>query len=216
MSLSGPFHPPASGNKPKQLVIFLHGLGADGRDLISLAPLFAESLIDAHFLSPNAPSACDMAPYGYQWFSLLSWNPSAMCQGANGVTPVLNEYIDAQLKILDLKDKDLALVGFSQGTMMAMHTAPRRPQPIAGIVGFSGALLGPELLEREIKSKPPVCLIHGVMDTVVPFTMMAQAEATLKRCGVRVESHTRPHLMHGIDPEGIEIAAKFLKEALGT
>lgn len=207
VTLSGPERPPAKNGKPKQLVVMLHGLGADGNDLIGLVPLFSAALPHAHFISPNAPFACDMAPYGYQWFSLRDWSPQAMLKGAHEAAPLLNVFIDSQLKRFSLPEEKLALVGFSQGCMMSLYVALRRSQSCAGVVGFSGALIG----EEGITAKPPVCLIHGSDDTVVPFGAMGLAEAMLKHFGVAVETHKRPNLGHGIDPKGIEIASAFLK-----
>lgn len=208
--LSGPESQPASGGKPDSLIVFLHGLGSDGQDLISLAPFFAPQLPGAHFISPNAPYPCDMAPMGYQWFSLRDWSPATMLKGAHEAAPALNLFLDAQLKRFGLPDSKLALVGFSQGTMMSLYTALRRPKPCAGVVGFSGALVG----EQGVTAKPPVCLIHGDQDMVVPFGAMALAEALLKHEGVAVTAHARPDLGHGIDPDGIDIACKFLKSKL--
>jgi phospholipase/carboxylesterase len=172
--------------------------------------MLASSLPDAQFLSPNAPQRCDMSPYGYQWFSLRDWSPHSMLKGAHEAAPALNLFIDMQLKRFGLSDDKLALVGFSQGTMMSLYVALRRPKPCAGIVGFSGALIG----EEGITSKPPVCLIHGDADTVVPFGAMGLAEALLKQEGVSVESHRRAGLGHGIDPDGLDTASAFLKAKL--
>ena len=210
ITLSGPERAPANGEKPKHLVILLHGLGADGNDLIGLAPMLAGALPHAQFLSPDAPEACDMVPYGHQWFSLRNWSPQSMLKGAQSAAPKLNLFIDAQLKRFGLTEDKLALVGFSQGTMMSLYTALRRPNACAAVIGFSGALIG----EEGITSKPPVCLIHGEQDTVVPFGAMALAEAVLKHDGVSVATHARPGLGHGIDPEGLDIASAFLKAKL--
>jgi phospholipase/carboxylesterase len=211
-SLKGPELGAKSG-VTKRLVIFLHGLGADGNDLLSLAPML--DLPDTHFMSPHAPFACDMAPYGYQWFSLLDRNPERILPEIRIAEPILNTYIDAALARFNLTPKDVALIGFSQGSMMALHNAPRRAEPIAGVVGISGALFGADLLNREIKSRPSICLIHGTHDEVVPFVAMAAAETTLRSAQVPVESHARPMLGHGIDEEGITIAAAFLRQVFG-
>ena len=212
--LSGPSRPPASGRKAKQLIVFLHGLGADGNDLLSLSDLMKGAFPDAHFASPNAPYPCDMAPFGYQWFSLMSWAPANMAQGAEKAAPILNEFLDAELKTLGLSDGALALIGFSQGTMMALYAALRRPKPCAAVVGYSGALLAADTLSSTVTSRPPVCLIHGALDNVVPYAAMGAAEMALGQAGVAVETHTRPMLAHGIDPEGVDIAAAFLKRHL--
>lgn len=208
--LKGPELGPRSGTA-KRLVIFLHGLGADGNDLLSIGPML--DLPDTHFASPNAPFPCDMAPYGYQWFSLLDRDPVRILKEIKIAIPMLNAYIDAQLAKLKLTPKDVALVGFSQGCMMSLTTTPRREEAIAGVVGISGALFGPELLASEIKSKPPICLIHGTADEVVAFSSMGVAEKILSDNNISVEAHARPGLGHGIDEEGIDIASAFLKRA---
>ncbi len=212
--LSGPSLPPASGGTPKQLIVFLHGLGSDGNDLIQLAPLFAEIFPDAQFISPNAPFPCDMAPMGYQWFSLQTRDHEALLAGGQQATPHLNAFLDAQLAAYGLTEDKLALVGFSQGTMMSLYTAFRRPAQCAGIVGFSGALIGEITLEEEIKSKPPVCLIHGDADKVVPFQAMENARQILGFLGSDIETHARPGLRHGIDEAGLATALEFLKARL--
>ncbi len=208
ITLSGPERAPAAGGNPKQLVILLHGLGADGNDLIGLAPLLAADLTHAQFVSPNAPFPCDMSPGGHQWFSLREWTPKSMLRGAHEAAPMLNLFIDAQLKRFNLTEDKLAYVGFSQGAMMALYTALRRPKSCAALVGFSGALIG----EEGIVSTPPVCLIHGDEDMVVPFGAMGLAEAVLKHQKVPVETHTRYGLGHGIDPDGLELASAFLQK----
>ena len=211
-ALNGPERKSASG-VTKRLVIFLHGLGADGNDLLSLAPML--DLPDTHFMSPNAPFACDFGGGGYQWFSLQDRNPARILPEIRIAEPILNAYIDAALARFNLQPKDIALIGFSQGSMMSLHTAPRRAEPIAGVVGISGALFGADLLSSEIKSRPPVCIIHGTHDEVVPFVAMAAAETTLRNENVPVETYARPRLGHGIDEEGIEITATFLKRVFG-
>lgn len=214
-ALTGPVIKPLSGGRAKKLVVFLHGLGADGEDLISLGQVFGQVLPDAQFVSPNAPEPCDMAPFGHQWFSLQDRGYAAMLAGVEAAAPILNHFLDRQLEILGLTDEDMALIGFSQGTMMALYTALRRPECCAAVVGYSGALIAPETLGAEIASRPPVCLIHGDADPVVTFEAMGAAEAGLKAAGVSVESHARSGLGHGIDPEGISLAGEFLKKHLG-
>jgi phospholipase/carboxylesterase len=213
--LSGPIHKPESGGKPRQLVILLHGLGADGNDLIGLAPVLAQVLPDAEFVSPNAPFPCDMAPYGYQWFSLQDRSPATILAGVRAAAPVLDAFIDEALESRGLAEKDLALIGFSQGTMMSLYVGLRRARPVAGIVGFSGALVGAELLAGEIRSRPRVLLVHGDADQMVPFQALAMAERTLTEADVPVETLTCPGLGHGIDEAGLKAATRFLTEALG-
>ena len=211
-ALKGPELAAKSG-VTKRLVIFLHGLGADGNDLLGIAPMLG--LPDTHFCSPNAPFPCDMAPYGYQWFSLLDRDPQRIIAEIALAAPILNAYIDAQLARFNLQPKDVALIGFSQGSMMSLYTAPRRAEAIAGVVAISGALRGSDLLAGDIKSRPPICLIHGTADEVVPFASMAQAQETLKANNVPVEAHARPGLGHGIDDLGVGITIGFLKRVFG-
>ncbi len=210
-SLHGPEAAPKSG-AVKRLVIFLHGVGADGSDLISLAQMMAPTLPDTQFLSPNAPFKFDMAPFGHMWFSLMERSPAKLLEGVKIAAPLLNSYIDTQRDRFKLKDADIALVGFSQGTMTALYAALRRDKPLAGVVGFSGALIGEHLLKEEATSKLPICLMHGEEDEVVPFAALAHAEKNLKLHGIDVTAHARPSLGHGIDPEGLEIATEFLKK----
>ncbi len=210
--LDGPSHPPAAGGAPRQLVVLLHGVGADGHDLIGLAPYWARVLPHAEFVSPHAPFPYDMAPFGYQWFSLIDRSPERLLAGIERSAPLLNAYIDQELAARELTVRQLALVGFSQGTMMALHVAPRRPEPFAAVIGYSGAMVGADRLPAETVSKPPVLLIHGDADPVVPVQMLPLAVQGLKAAGLSVEHEVRPGLGHGIDPEGLERGARFLAE----
>ena len=212
--LSGPSRPPASGRKPSRLVILLHGLGADGNDLIGLAPYWARLLPTAEFLSPNAPFPCDMAPYGYQWFSSQDRSPAAVLAGVRAAAPFLEAFIDNALAERGLEDRDLALVGFSQGTMMSLFVGLRRAEPAAGIVGFSGRLLAPELLASELRSRPRTLLVHGTEDPLVPYGSLAAAETALKAAGVPVETLTCPGIGHSIDENGLRRGGSFLRDVL--
>lgn len=213
--LDGPSHPPLSGEKPEQLVVFLHGYGSNGDDLISLAQYLAPAVPEAEFLSPNAPFPCEINPFGgYQWFGLEERNAETRLAGARQAEPILNAYLDEQLAARGLTEKDVALVGFSQGTMMALHVGLRRPNPLAAIVGYSGMLVAPELLATEMTAKPPVLLVHGMADEVLPFAAMAEAEEALKAAGVKVFSEGRPGLPHSIDQRGLELGASILHQAL--
>jgi phospholipase/carboxylesterase len=213
-ALSGPSRPPASGGRPDRLVILLHGLGADGNDLIGLAPYWARLLPMAEFVSPNAPFPCDMAPYGYQWFSAQDRSPAAVLAGVQAAAPLLDAFIDDALAERGLGDGDLALVGFSQGTMMSLFVGLRRAKPAAGIVGFSGRLLAPELLPSELRSRPPILLVHGTDDPLVPYESLAAAEAALKDADVPVDTLTCPGIGHSIDEHGLRRAGTFLKNVL--
>jgi phospholipase/carboxylesterase len=215
-ALSGPSRPPAAGGKPSRLVILLHGLGADGADLIGLAPYWARLLPTTEFVSPNAPFPCDMAPYGYQWFSSQDRSPAAVLAGVRAAAPFLEAFIDEALAERGLDDSDLALVGFSQGTMMALFVGLRRANPAAGIVGFSGRLLAPELLASELRSRPPTLLVHGTDDPLVPYSSLTAAEAALKDAGVAVETLTCPGIGHSIAEEGLRRGGAFLRDVLST
>ena len=211
--LDGPYRPPANGREPEKLVVFLHGVGADGNDLIGLADPLGEVLPSAGFISPNAPEPCDMAPFGYQWFSLQDRDPRALLRGVETADPVLGAFIDAQKDRFGLADGDIAILSFSQGTMTALHHAPRRAGQLAGIAAFSGALIGGEGLAAA-PSRPPVLLVHGDQDPVVPFAAMGAAEQALNGAGFQVTAVARPGLGHGIDPEGLGLAARFLQSVL--
>lgn len=210
--LNGPAVAPVSGGRPKQLVVLLHGLGADGDDLIGLSMQIAKVLPDAAFISPNAPEPCDMAPMGYQWFSLQDRSHDAMLAGVEATAPRLQGFLDEVMGYLDLTEEDVFLIGFSQGTMMALHAGLRRERPLAGIVGFSGALVGGDRLLDEITTRPPVLLVHGQDDEVVPFEAMQMAADSLKTAGVPVTTLARHGLGHGIDPEGLIAALRFIND----
>ncbi len=215
-TLSGPEMEPASGGAAKQLVIFLHGVGADGNDLIGLAPYFQQVLPDARFISPNAPYPFDMAPYGYQWFSLQDFTEEARLAGADRAAPLLNAFIDSELEKDGLAEENLALIGFSQGAMMSLHVGLRREKQMAAIISYSGILVGKERLATEIKSKPPVLLTHGTEDPVLPFAFLAEAETGLNELGIETEVHARPGLPHGIDDECIRRGQGFLARAFAS
>lgn len=214
MSLKAYTHSPKSGSKPTSMVILLHGLGANGADLIGLAQYWQNALPDTVFLSPDAPFPCDMAPVGFQWFSLQDWSPESMLEGARAVTPILNDFIDSMLAQYGLADDKLALAGFSQGTMMSLYAGPRRAKPIAGILGYSGALLDGDGLMATGINKVPVRLIHGDVDFVVPLQAYTMAKASLEAAGFQVSGNVTRGLAHGIDDDGIESGAEFLKSIL--
>jgi phospholipase/carboxylesterase len=211
--LTGPARKPASGGAPKKLVVLLHGLGADGNDLIGLAPYWAPLLPDAEFLSPDAPFPCDMGPYGRQWFSVQNRTPETALAGARAAAPILDAFLDDALAARKLAANQLALVGFSQGAMMSLFVGLRRAVAPAAILAYSGALVGPQLLAAEMRAKPPVMIVHGEADPVVPFAMMAAAVAALKGYGLAVEEVARPGLGHGIDEEGLARGGAFLRAA---
>ena len=209
-TLDGPRLQPATGGPPEQLAILLHGVGADGNDLIGLAPFFQRTLPGALIVSPHAPFAFDMAPTGFQWFSLQDFAPETRLAGARAAAPILDAFIDAQLAEHGLAEDKLVLIGFSQGAIMSLHVGPRRARPLAGILGFSGMLAGPHLLAGEIVTRPPVLLTHGDADPILPVHSLPEAVAGLKAAGIAVQSHLRPGLGHGIDDECVRLGQDFL------
>jgi phospholipase/carboxylesterase len=210
--LSGPRVAPRSG-VAKQLVVLLHGVGADGDDLIGLAPALARFLPHAAFVAPNGPEPCDMAPFGYQWFSLRDRRPEILARGVQAAAPLIDAFLDDELARHGLDGRQLALVGFSQGTMLSLYVAPRRPRPLAAVLGFSGALLGADALKVDAVSRPPVFLIHGDADEIVPGGALTAAVAGLQAAGIPVRFEIRPGLPHAIDPEGIAHGGAFLAAA---
>lgn len=208
--LTGPSCPPKSGGPAKQLVILLHGIGADGNDLMGLAPFYQSALPDAAFIAPNAPFPCDMAPFGYQWFSLQNMQADTRLKGVRHAAPTLDAFIDAQMDHHQLTEENTLVLGFSQGAMMALHVGLRREKPLAGLIAHSGMLVGEQLLATEIKARPPVLLTHGAIDDVVPAAALPIALAALKSSGVPVEAHEMPGLGHGIDEPTIRLDLRFL------
>jgi phospholipase/carboxylesterase len=213
--IDGPRMAPASGGAAKSLVILLHGYGSNGEDLIGLAPHWRGILPDTAFVSPNAPEPCPGAPGGYQWWGLTGADRGERAAGANKAAPVLNAFIDAELARIGLTEAKLALVGFSQGTMMALHVGLRRPRTLAGIVGYSGMLVDEAGLADPAITKPPILLIHGDQDPMIPVAAFHQAKAALLRNGFTVEDHVSPGLGHSIDLPGLQLGGQFLARVLG-
>ena len=213
--LTGPALPPASGEPPKKIVLLLHGVGADGQDLIGLAPFFQQVLPDALFVAPNAPHPFDMAPMGYQWFPLGDFSEAHRLAGARAAAPHLNAFMDLLLKHTGLTEADMALVGFSQGTMMALHVGLRREKPVAGIIAYSGMLLGLDALKDEIRARPPVLAMHGDADEVLPVASLPHLVAGLESLDVPADHEVRPGLGHGIDEQEIQRGMAFLTRIFG-
>ena len=212
--LDGPRLEPRSG-AARQLIVFLHGYGADGNDLIDIGRAWQELLPDAAFVSPHAPRACGQAPMGREWFPLTFRDPDERWTGVNAAAPQLNAYLDAELKRRNLPNSALALVGFSQGTMMALHVGLRRAESPAAIVGYSGMLVVPEQIDAEkfageIVSRPPVLLVHGDRDQLIPVQALMHAAQGLASLDVPVEWHISPGVEHGIDQEGLRQGGEFL------
>ncbi len=213
--LDGPRFGPLAGGPARQLVVLLHGVGADGRDLIELAPAWAEALPEAAFIAPDAPSPCDMAPFGRQWFSLQDRSPARLAAGVRAVAPLVDAFLEAELARLALPPSALALMGFSQGAMTALFTGLRRATAPAAILAYSGALLAPESLAAEIACRPPVLLVHGEADDVVPVQASRMAESALRAAGVPVRALYIPGLAHGIDDAGVAAGAEALRQGFG-
>lgn len=203
---------PASGGPAQNMVILLHGLGSNGRDLISLAPEWARDLPDTLFISPDAPFPCDMAPVGYQWFSLQVRTPEVVLAGVQKAAPILEDYIAWQIEKRGISADKTALVGFSQGTMMSLYEGPRYKDKLAGVLGYSGALVWPDDTDNAALHKLPVRLIHGDADDVVPVTAYYSAKERLEQAGFDVSGNVTPGLYHGIDGAGIASGAHFLRQ----
>ncbi|WP_447766229.1 alpha/beta hydrolase [Sphingopyxis panaciterrae] len=204
---------PRSGTAPKSLVLLLHGFGSSGTDMISLAPQWQDALPDTLFLAPHAPQRCGMMGAGYQWWGLSGFAPSALAAGAASAAPAIDAFIDRKLEQYGLSESDLAIVGFSQGTMMALHVALRRPRAVAAVVGYSGMLAGTLGLSYGELPKPPVLLIHGAADPVVPIAALHMSESELKRLGIAVTTHVSYGVAHTVDPDGLRLGRDFLAEA---
>ncbi len=214
-TLHGPSVAPASGESPKQLVIFCHGVGSDGHDLIGLSPYFAKLLPDAQFISPNGPQPFDMGSVGYQWFSLNNPEPSSRLEGTKAAAPVLDAFINQQMAIFNLEAKDVALVGFSQGSMMSLHVGVRRKQQLGGILAYSGAVIAPELVASELKSQPPILMVHGTIDDVVPVSALYEGVSALQASGVQVRGEVVPDLGHSLNDKCIMEGMDFLAKCFG-
>ncbi|HEY2707109.1 MAG TPA: alpha/beta fold hydrolase [Caulobacteraceae bacterium] len=207
--IDGPRMPPASGREARSIVILAHGYGSNGADLIGLAPHWREALPDALFVAPNAPEPCPDAPGGYQWWPVRTPDRTA---GVRGAAAILDAFIDAELARYGLSEDRLALVGFSQGTMLALHVAPRREKQVAGVVGYSGMLIDTD--EADLRTRPPVLLVHGDADPMVPVAAFHNAEAALKRLGFDLTTHVSRGLGHSIDMDGLRLGGAFLSKVL--
>lgn len=215
-TLSGPMRPSQSGDRTS-VVVLLHGYGADGADLIGLADVMAEHLMGTEFRAPNASERNAMNPMGYQWFGIPGMDGTPQEEREKSFArsiDLLNGYLDELMAETGLPASKIALVGFSQGTMMSLHVGPRREEQLACIVGFSGRLLAPERLAGEIRSKPPVLLIHGEADPVVPFESLEEARKGLDDAGIFVRTLACPGVPHSISPDGLVAALQMLKAHL--
>ena len=209
---------PQSGDT-RSAVVFLHGYGANGADLLGLADVLGEHLPDTLFVAPDAPESVPGAPFGFQWFPIPWLDGSSEEEAAQGLARAsedLNAFLDAFMVDEDLLPEQVVLFGFSQGTMMSLQVAPRREDPVAGIVAFSGRLLEPELLADEVVSRPPVLLVHGDQDDVVPPQSLPAAAEALQGAGFKeVYAHVMKGTAHGIAPDGLSVALAFMRDKLG-
>lgn len=213
--LDGPHWGPASKGTPRQLVVLCHGLGADGHDLIDLAPAWAHALPDAMFISVNAPEV-HVSGFGRQWWDVGDRNPRDQEAGVRRAAGFLGPFIDAELARLGLSPDAYALMGFSQGAMTALFTGLRRVAAPRAILAYAGALIAPETLAAELANRAPVLLVHGESDDVVPASRSRDAETALCAAGVPVESMFVPRLGHGIDDTGISMGALALQRAFAA
>jgi phospholipase/carboxylesterase len=207
----------AAQGTAKQMIVFVHGYGADGSDLMGLSDPIIPHMPEAVFYSPNGPEACFGAPMGRQWFG-IPWidgtSEDASKEGLLRAADDLNAFLDAKLAAEGLSPEKLALVGFSQGAMISLHVSPRRAHAIAGVVAISGRLLAPELLAAQTVVRPPVLLVHGDQDPVVPFQDMGLAGNALVAAGFETYGHVMQGTGHGIAPDGLSAALSFLQERL--
>jgi phospholipase/carboxylesterase len=205
---------PKSG-KAKQLVVFLHGYGADGNDLIDIGQQWQKTLPDAEFISPHAPEPCAMSPMGRQWFPLTMRDPNERWLGVNQAEKNLQNYLDDELKKRELTNAQLALIGFSQGGMMALHVGLRRKTAPSSIISYSGAFILPPAnplskLEMEKLVKPPILLVHGDQDEVIPVSALTMSRDALLNLGIPCTTHISHNVGHGIDSQGLQLGATFL------
>jgi phospholipase/carboxylesterase len=205
---------PLAGGVPRQIVLLLHGYGSNGADLIGMAPHWQKALPGALFLAPNAPQRLGQGT-GYQWWPLHGFSPQALAAGATQAAPAINAFIDRKLGQYGLSDADLAIVGFSQGTMMALQIGLRRSSPPASIIGYSGMFVGTHGLSADAVVKPPVLLVHGAADPVVPISALHAARGELERLGIAAATHVCQGLGHTVDAVGMHLGAEFVARQFG-
>ena len=209
---------PLSG-QTRSIVVFLHGYGANGADLLGLADPLGEHLPDTLFVAPDAPENCAGAPYGFQWFPIPWLDGSSEEEAERGMQAAvedINAFLDALMVDEDVLPEQVVLFGFSQGTMMSLHVAPRREDAVAGIVAFSGRLLSPETLKDEVVSRMSVLLVHGDQDDMVPPQSLPETAEALQEAGFKdVFAHVMKGTGHGIAPDGLSVALAFMRDKLG-
>lgn len=212
-TLNGPCYFP--GTVADSLVVFLHGRGANGDNLISIAPYMSkQGLGNTKFVAPHAPMP--YGPTGYTWFtdSLRDMEEKTAFAEIMNAVKIVNKFVDSQLEVLGIGDDKLAFVGFSQGAMLSMYLGLSREKECAAVVAYSGAVPFPAALEPMISSRPPVCVVHGEEDVVIPFEYFGYTTDFLRRNSVRVDAHSLKGLDHSINNEGLEIGLKFIKDCI--
>lgn len=212
--IDGPRLPPAAGGRAKSLVIFLHGYGADGNDLIAIGQDWARDLPDTAFVAPHAREACAMAPVGRQWFALTLRDPGEYARGVAAARPMLDAFFDAEMARHGVDEASTALVGFSQGTMMALHAGLLRAKPFAGLLGYSGLLADPGAIKAGPSQKLPILLIHGEKDDMIPIDALFAATEGLSAADIPVVWHISEGIGHGIAPDGLALGIDFLRRVL--
>ncbi len=213
--LSGPMVAP-KGGKPDRLVVLLHGYGSDGNDMISLAQFWQKDMEKALFAAPNAPERCAINPTGFQWFDLDANSEMSRLTGAEKARAAINEFLADLWRQTGLGPKDTLLVGFSQGAMMALYVGLQLDEPLVGIISFSGALIEQEDFSSLIRSRPPVCLIHGAADDVVPVKLSEKGAEVLKNLGVKVALFIEPGVGHTISMNGLGFSVAFVRQIINT
>ena len=208
---------PKSG-ETRSVVVFLHGYGANGADLLGLAAPLGAHLPDTLFVAPDAPETIPGMPNGFQWFPIPWLDGSSEEEAERGMAAAvqdLNAFLDALMVDEDVLPEQVVLFGFSQGTMMALHVAPRREDAVAGVVAFSGRLLSPETLSDEVAVRPPILLVHGDADDMVPPQSLPEAAQALQDAGFQdVYAHVMKGTGHGIAPDGLSVALAFMRDKL--
>ena len=212
LSVTGPIIMPASGGEPQNIVVLVHGYGSNADDLLQLVLSWQTALPDTVFVAPNGFEPCPGAPGCYQWWGLKTFTLEEGAAGVRRAASILDAFIDEQLARFDLTEQRLALVGFSQGTVLALQTAPRRRKPIAGVVGYSGMVADPVDLTVNLRTRPSVLLVHGDADRVIPIAAFHKTTKTLAGLGFDLTTHISPGLGHSIDTVGLAFGKEFLVE----